>query len=90
MAATPPSLLEAVQAGSYRDSLVTLRDTLALAIDERPPARDLAALTNRLQSVLATLDALPDPTGERSAADELARRRASRHTDAPDRARASE
>lgn len=67
-------LKAAVQQGR-RATLVALRDALAEAIDEKPEPRDLAALSLRLEKVVAELDGLPDEAGKGSVSDALAARR---------------
>ena len=64
--------------GDRVESLRRLRQTLAEAIDADPPARDLAALSNRLMQVLDELAELDDGSVKESKRDELARRRAAR------------
>lgn len=75
-------LRDAASNGSRADVLEALRDRIAAEIEAGVPARDLAALSRQLVQITAELEDLKGPT-ERSAADELARRRASRRADAP-------
>lgn len=55
----PTTVAEAVQSGTWRDELVTMRARIARAIDD-PNIRgaDLAALTRRLLEIGRDLDAL--------------------------------
>lgn len=53
------SLTSAAKTGNRRETLVALRDSLALAIDNCESGRDIAALSKRLMEVMAELDALP-------------------------------
>lgn len=53
---------EAVSSNDYRTSLVALRDRLALDIDNpETPAAVRAQCAKQLQSVLADIQAIPDP-----------------------------
>lgn len=54
----PASNVRAAAAGSYRDLLVALRDSIAGQIDEGIQARDLASLSRRLLEIAAELEAL--------------------------------
>jgi hypothetical protein len=73
----PKKLAAVTAAGDRRASLEALRQKLAAAIDEVPPARDLAALSRQLTSVMAEIDALA-PAVEGNPLDELRNRRAAR------------
>lgn len=56
----PPQTVKSAAASSTRELLVALRDRIAGDIDEGVPARDLAALSNRLLQIaeqIAKLDA---------------------------------
>lgn len=71
-------------------ALRELRHVLATAIDECESMRDLAALTNRFQSVLAEIDDLKPGEQKGDAVDEIAKRRAARRAGAtPDSARST-
>lgn len=48
--------------GDRRETLVSLRDQIARAIDESESGRDIAALSKRLMEVMDELEALPDPS----------------------------
>ena len=48
---TPPSVAVAAASGSEEQLLLALRHTLATAIAEGPPARDLSSLSRRLMEV---------------------------------------
>lgn len=75
----PSGPLEGIASSGDRvRTLTELRQVLARAIDAGPSPRDLAALTRRLQLVLAELQELGAEVEEQSASDELARRRAAR------------
>ena len=64
-----------------RSGLEALRDYYAACLDEGPPARDVAAIGRRLESVLAELEALKEPDDVDALDDELARKRADRLAD---------
>lgn len=81
------SLEQAVAGGDYHASLIALRGFLARELDDCDSKRDAAALSARLQAVLADIEAIPKKT-EVSAADEIAARRASRRTGSTGTARA--
>lgn len=72
------SLADVARAGDRRETLEALRDHLAAAIDAGPDARDLAALSRRLEAVLADLDGLRVPVGKGTVADALADRRSAK------------
>lgn len=57
-------LRDAVATNDRRETLVALRDTLAVTIDGCESGRDIAALSKRLMEVIAEIDALPDPAAE--------------------------
>lgn len=57
------SLYTTARKGDRRQTLVSLRDRLARAIDSCESGRDMAALSRRFMEVLAELEALPDPSG---------------------------
>lgn len=61
--------------GTRRDTLVSLRDQLARAIDDCESGRDMAALSKRFMEVLAELEALPDPAKTAQNPAEMARKR---------------
>lgn len=52
------SVAVAASSGDERALLVALRDSIAEAIDEGAPARDLAALSRRLMEITRELKAL--------------------------------
>ena len=68
-------IAEIAKLGDRRATLEALRDLLARAIDEGPEAKDLAALSLRLEKVLADLAGLPVAGGKESVKDALASRR---------------
>ena len=56
---SPKSVSAAASSGTTRDLLVQLRARVATAIDDpATPARDLAALTRRMQEIVRDIDAL--------------------------------
>lgn len=55
---TPAMTVKSAAAGSYRELLVALRDSIAGQIDEGIQARDLAALSRRLLEISKELEAL--------------------------------
>lgn len=81
------SLEQVVAGNDYRASLTALRDFLARQLDECDSMRDAASLTARLADVLERIEAIPGEA-EVSAADEIARRRASRRSSSAGPARA--
>jgi hypothetical protein len=70
------SVAEAARTGDRRATLEAMRDTLAVAFDDAPPAV-VAQIAGRLSAILAELEALTAPA-EGSAFDELANRRTDR------------
>ena len=59
---TTKTVLETVQTDDYRASLLALRDKLAADIDHPDTtARDRAGIVKQLQSVLADIEAIPNP-----------------------------
>lgn len=48
----PVTVLGAARTGDGLAALYAMRDVIAKAIDDGPPARDLAALTKRLREVM--------------------------------------
>jgi hypothetical protein len=80
------SVHDAAQADDRRETLVALRNTLALSIDVCESMRDLASLSNQLTVVLAQISEIPNHA-EVSNADEIAARRAKRRTSSPRPAR---
>lgn len=68
---------EIAESGNRLATLRALRDRLAREIDRDPEPRDLAALSSRLEKVLAEIDGLSGPE-EHDAVDELRRKRAER------------
>lgn len=84
-----PTLSESAASGSRLQALRDLRDLLARSIDECESMRDLAALTNRFQSVLAEIDELSPAEEKGDIVDEIAKRRSARRSGAaPGAARA--
>lgn len=71
------ALIQEVESGDRRRGLEALRSVLVRAIAAGPEPRDLAALSRRLEVVMAELDAL-GAGKEASKADELRARRADR------------
>lgn len=55
------NLVEAVQSGDKRATLIALRDKIAMTIENCESGRDMAANTKRLMEVIAELEALPNP-----------------------------
>lgn len=83
-------LLESSQSGDRLQALRDLRDILARQIEACDSLRDLAALSGRLQAVLAEIATLEPKKAEGDGIDEIAERRASRRsrsTKAQDRAK---
>jgi len=63
---------EAAETGNHRDLLVALRERIAQSVsDPRCPARDLAALTRRLQDVAKEIEAI-DLRAKEEAAEHVA------------------
>lgn len=71
-------LSEVAPTGNRLTTLETLRDKLADTIDKCDSLRDLAALTNRFQSVLAEIDELRPPEKKGDVVDQIAERRNAR------------
>lgn len=65
-------LLEAVQSGDKRQTLVALRDVTAKTIEETASGRDVAALSKRLMEICDKIDALPRPDEDANPVDEMA------------------
>ena len=76
------SLSQVAQAGKRLGTLEQLRDYLASAIEGCESLRDLAALTGRLQSVLAEIDELTPKEATGDTIDEISKRRAARRSGA--------
>ena len=58
-AVTPKSVTQAAENGTTRELLVALRNRVAKSVqDETTPARDLAALTRRLQDIVKEIEAI--------------------------------
>ena len=56
---SPKSVTAAAAAGSRRELLVSMRDRVAIAVeDPNTPARDLAALTRRLMEIAKDIEAI--------------------------------
>jgi hypothetical protein len=70
-------LSETAATGDRRATLEELRQTLAAAIEEGVPPRDLASLSRQLTAVLAELEQQPLPKKE-SKVDDLASKRKQR------------
>ena len=56
------NLVDAVQTGNKRETLIALRDILAKTIQNCESGRDMASNTKRLMEVINELETLPDPT----------------------------
>lgn len=76
--AKPRGLAGVAASGDRLQTLMALRQVLARAIDDGPPARDLASLSRRLQLVVEEIDEMGGEVDEQSASDDLAARRAAR------------
>lgn len=62
------SVSEAAESGSHRDLLVAMRERIAKAVqDVNCPARDLAALTRRLQDIAREIEAIDAREAEEAA-----------------------
>ena len=79
-------LSESAASGDRLQTLRDLRDLLARQIEACESLRDLAALSGRLQAVLAEIQTLEPKKAEGDGIDEIARRRAARRSSAPARA----
>ena len=77
-----PKLSESAASGSRLSALHDLRDLLARNIETCDSLRDLAALSGRLQSVLAEIDELTPKEATGDGIDEIAKRRATRRSSA--------
>ena len=75
------TLAQAAKKNSRRETLVALRDKLAVSIDSCESGRDIAALSKRLMEVMGELDSLPDPNEGKNPA-QVARERARTRGDA--------
>ena len=75
------TLAQAAKKNSRRETLIALRDKLAVSIDSCESGRDIAALSKRLMEVMGELDALPDPNNGKNPA-QIARERARARGDA--------
>lgn len=73
-------LSESAESGDRLATLRALRDLLARQIEVCDSLRDLAALSGRLQSVLAEIAELEPKKAEGDGIDEIAKRRAARRT----------
>jgi len=71
-------LSESAASGDRLQALRDLRDLLARQIEACESLRDLAALSGRLQAVLAEIAELEPKKAEGDGIDEIARRRAAR------------
>ena len=69
-------LSDVVAEGSYRESLIALRDHLAQELENAPAGIAIGPIVNQLRLVLTELDAMREP--EVSSVDEIAKRRADR------------
>ena len=72
------ALSESAPTGDRLKTLHDLRDLLARNIEACESMRDLAALSGRLQAVLAEIDELSPTEQKGDAVDEIAKRRAAR------------
>mgnify|MGYP006967138944 CR=1 FL=1 len=75
------TLAQAAKKNSRRETLIALRDKLAVSIDSCESGRDIAALSKRLMEVMGELDSLPDPNEGKNPA-QVARERARTRGDA--------
>jgi hypothetical protein len=75
------TLAQAAKKNSRRETLIALRDKLAVSIDSCESGRDIAALSKRLMEVMGELDSLPDPNEGKNPA-QVARERARTRCDA--------
>lgn len=75
------TLAQAAKKNSRRETLIALRDKLAVSIDSCESGRDIAALSKRLMEVMGELDSLPDPIEGKNPA-QVARERARTRGDA--------
>lgn len=75
-------LTESAESGDRLATLCDLRDLLARQIQSCDSLRDLAALSGRLQAVLAEIAELEPRKAEGDGIDEIAKRRAARRTGA--------
>lgn len=73
-------LSESAPSGDRLAALRDLRDLLARNIETCDSLRDLAALSGRLQAVLAEIDELTPKEAEGDGIDEIAQRRAARRS----------
>ena len=76
------ALSESAPTGDRLKTLHDLRDLLARNIEACESMRDLAALSGRLQAVLAEIDELSPTEQEVDAVDEIAKRRDARRSGA--------
>lgn len=74
------ALSESAASGSRLTALQDLRDILARRIEACDSMRDLAALTGRMQAVLAEIDELSPKEAVGDSIDEIAARRAARRS----------
>lgn len=75
-------LSESASTGDRLRTLQDLRDILARQIEACESMRDLAALSGRLQAVLAEIAALEPKKAEGDGIDEIAKRRTARRSSA--------
>jgi hypothetical protein len=73
-------LTESAESGDRLATLRDLRDLLAAQVQGCDSLRDLAALSGRLQSVLAEIAELEPKKAEGDGIDEIARRRTARRS----------
>lgn len=73
-------LPESAASGVRVDALRDLRDILARQIEACESLRDLAALSGRLQAVLAEIDVLSPKEAVGDSIDEISQRRAARRS----------
>lgn len=64
----PLSVSDAAAKGTHRDLLIAMRERIAKAVEDvNCPARDLAALTRRLQEVAREIEAIDARSAEEAA-----------------------
>lgn len=60
------NLVDAAKSGDKRATLIALRDILAATIQNCDSGRDMASNTKRLMEVMAEIEALPEPTAQKT------------------------
>ena len=64
----PKTVTEAAKSGTTRELLVAMRERVATAVENpNTPARDLAAITNRLMQIVREIEALDAREDEEAA-----------------------